>query len=1055
MTPPDLPVSGDAERGLIARMAKNRVTPNLLMITLLVGGFYSTFHIKQEVFPEFDLGRVSVMVPYPGASPAEVEQGIILAVEEGIQGIEGIKELTAKAGEGYGSITAELLADADDEKAYQEIQQAVARIVTFPEDAERPRVTLLAHRREVINLALYGDASEWALRELVEQTRDRLLQQPGITQVDLLGARGYEVRVEIPQERLRSFNLTLEQVARQIASTAIELPGGKIETHGGEILLRINERRSWAAEFERLPIVSTTEGSVVTLAELGRVVDDFEETNRFGSFDGHRAVGLSIYRVGEQTPLGVADAVREALPDVRADLPPGVHLEIVRDRSKIYQQRLELLMRNAAIGLGLVLVLLGLFLEVKVAFWVTVGIPTSFLGAFLILPFMGVTINMVSMFAFIVALGIVVDDAIVAGENIFEYRSRGMGSIQAAIRGAREVMVPVTFSILTNMVAFMPLMFVPGVMGKIWRVIPLVVITVFAISWVEALLILPAHLGHGRRRTRQTDRRGWSAAWRTQSDRFVSWVTGRVYRPFLTLCIRHRLVTISVGIATLVVVVGYVASGRMGLILMPRVESDRAVVTAVLPYGSPIGRVVAARDQVVDALERVAVKHGRDALMIGSVAIVDENEVEITAYLQEPHIRPISTGTLTQEWREELGELPGLQSLRFESDRGGPGSGAAITVELSHRDIKVLDQASTELALALAQFPNVRDVDDGFTPGKPQLDFKLRPEGHILGLTVRSVARQVRSAFYGSEALRQQRGRNEVKVRVTRPVAERASEYDVEQMLIRAPSGRDVPLLQVADLTRGNAYTTISRRDGRRTVTVTANVVPIKGTQRILSTLTDEVLPDLARNHMGLTYNYRGRQARMGDALGALRKGFMLALLVIYILLAIPFRSYAQPAIVMTSIPFAMVGAVMGHLVMDFSLSLMSLMGAVALSGVVVNDALVLIDYANRCRAKKMPADEAIVAAGMRRFRPVILTTLTTFGGLAPMIFETSRQARFMVPMAISLGFGIMFATAVTLVLVPCLYQVVDDLVGDFYRRDRSEPEVALPPGAHPGGELG
>jgi multidrug efflux pump subunit AcrB len=800
-----------------------------------------------------------------------------------------------------------------------------------------------------------------------------------------------------------------------------------VETRGGDILLRVKDRRDWSREFARLPIITTADGSVVTLGEIATVKEGFEDSDRQAFFNGKRSMGMEIYRIGEQTPIGVSDAVRQAMVGIEADLPDGIDWTINNDRSDIYRQRLNLLLKNAAMGLVLVLLVLGLFLEFKLAFWVTMGIPISFLGGLLFLPALGASLNMISLFAFIVALGIVVDDAIVAGENIYEYRQKGMNFAQAAIAGARDVANPIAFSILTNVVAFLPLYFIPGTIGKVWQVIPIVVITVFLVSWIESLVILPAHLAHtsSRPASQLTAR---LHHWQQRFSKLVLRFIKEVYGPSLDFCLRWRALTVALGLATLLLIGGYALSGRIGMILMPRVEADLALVTATLPVGSAADKAVAVQQKLVTAMEEVAEENGGDQLLEGILAEINENRVVIRAYLTKPGIRPLNTTQVAGLWREKVGTLVGLDSLRFESDRGGPGSGAALTVELSHRNITVLDQASAALAARLDEFSNVKDVDDGYTPGKQQFDFRLKPEGQSLGLTAREVARQVRNAFSGAEALKQQRGRNEVTVRVRLPETQRASEYDVENLLIRTPAGTFVPLVDIASVERGRAYTTITRRDARRTVTVSANVEPIGETGQILATLNSTILPQLALDYPGLSYGYEGRQADFKESIQSLFKGFILSMLCIYFLLAIPFKSYSQPLIVMIAIPFGMVGAVLGHLFMGYNLSLMSMMGIIALSGVVVNDSLILIDYANRVRSETGgDAFSAIHAAGTRRFRPIILTTLTTFGGLAPMIFETSRQARFMIPMALSLGFGILFSTAVTLVLVPCLYMIIED----------------------------
>ena len=1008
-------------------MTQNRVTPNLLMIFLLLGGLYSALTIKKEVFPEFELDMVTVSVAYSGSSPEEIEQGIILAVEEAVKSIEGVGEISSTAAEGSGSVTAELLDGADPQEVLQEIKQEIDRITTFPDDAEEPVVALRSMKRDVLQLSFYGDVSDLVLRELGEQVRDRLLLHDDISQVSIVGAKDLEIHVEISQDQLRSYGLSTAAVAAAIRSASVEIPGGEIKTDSNKILLRVTDRRDWAAEFSRIPIITGGDGTVLYLEDIAQVSEGFEDSDRAVTFNGKPTIALDVYRVGAETPVGVSAAVREAMNEIAADLPPGIEWVINRDQSEVYQQRLELLLKNAAIGLGLVLLLLGLFLEVKLAFWVTMGIPISFMGCMLLLPGFDVSINMMSMFAFIVALGIVVDDAIIAGENIYEFRQKSMGRIEAAIQGARDVAIPINFSILTNIAAFLPLLFVPGVMGKIWKVIPIVVITVFVVSLVESLFILPAHLAHSRNNPGNAIIAFISRQQKRVSNGLSVFINS-FYGPVLHWFLRFRYLTVAVGIAALLVTAGYVFSGRIGMILMPRVESDFSVVTATLPYGSPMVKAEEVRDNLVGSLQRVVDQIGDQELVTDVFATIDSNEVEVRAFLVDPEIRPMSTRELTSAWRKETGMMMGLQSLRFEFDRGGPGRGKSLSVELSHRDIDTLDRASADLAARLGEFGQVEDVDDGFNPGKEQLDFSITVEGKSLGLTSSAIAAQVRNNFQGVAALRQQRGRNEVTVLVRLPEAERLSEYDVENMLIQAPNGEFVPLSYVADMERGRAYSIIKRRDGRRTVTVEADIDPIGETGIVRAALDDTILPELARAYPGLSYGYQGRQADMQESIRSLLLGFCGSLLLIYFLLAIPFRSYVQPLIVMSAIPFGVVGAVIGHLVMGYNLSVMSMMGVVALSGVLVNDSLVFIDFANKQLARGLSVYDAIHSAGLRRFRPIILTTLTTFGGLAPMIFETSHQARFMIPMALSLGFGILFSTVIVLVLIPSLMMITDDI---------------------------
>ena len=1033
-------------RGPIAWMAMNPVTANLLMVALLLGGVLTFLNIKQEVFPEFEIDRVDISVAYPGASPEEVEKGIILVIEEGVRGVDGVDEVTSTAAEGGGRVSCELLLGADRQRVYQDIKQEVDRITTLPEDAEEPQVNLATHRHGVVTLVLYGDETEKRLRDLAEQIREELLQDKDITQVDLEGIRDLEITALIANDTLRAYGLTVSDVAGAIDRASVERPAGGVKTDGGEVLLRIRDRRDWGREFENIPILGTTVGRQVRLGELATVRDDFEDTDQFATYNGKQAVLIEVYRIGKQKPLTVAAAAKQMIADLNAKLPAGVRIEVLNDRSDIYRQRAALLTKNGLIGLTLVLALLGAFLDARLAFWVAMGIPISFLGGLILMPALGVTINMISMFAFLIALGIVVDDAIVVGENVYEYHQRGMPFLKAAVIGTREVTMPVVFSVLTNIVAFFPLFWVPGTIGKIWKVIPAVVITVFAISLVECIFILPAHLGHSRRRVR----RGLGRWFYERQQRFGAWflkTVRTVYGPFLDRVLAHRYITCALATCVLIVTIGYIKSGRIGMVPMPRVDADYSIVTAVLPYGSPVQQTRKVRDHLIRTVqalgEEITREDPRHRGQIKGVyaeigrsfrGVSGGHVVEVRTYLTGPDERPVFTREFTEMWRKKAGAIAGLDALQFQSDRGGPGGGASLSLQLSHGNSAELEAACRETTAWLDNFPNVSDVDPGFSAGKTQIDFTILPAGLSLGLTSEDVARQARNAFYGAEALRQQRGRNEIKVRVRLADGERNSEEDISGLLIRTPAGTYVPLSEIAQSARGRSYTSIDRRNGRRVLTVTANVTPYDASERMLKAYIDEKFPELSERHPGLGYGFAGRQEDLREGLAALRTGFIIAILVIYVCLAVPFRSYSQPLIIMTSIPFGIVGAVIGHLIMGYSLSMISMMGVIALSGVVVNDSLVLIDFANRRKQEGMDAHDAMLNAGVRRFRPVMLTTLTTFGGLAPMIFEQSRQARFMIPMALSLGYGILFATAITLIIVPSLYMIIEDAQKLFQR---------------------
>lgn len=1054
-----LPADSPHRRGAIAWMAQHPVASNLLMVALVVGGLLVGRGTKQEVFPAIPADTVMIQVPYPGASPAEVEQGIILAVEEAVRGIDGVKEVSSGASESMGTVAITLLLGADADRALTDVRNAVARVTSFPQEAEEPLISLMEPQRQVISVIFYGDQPEQVLHAMADRARDTLLAGKDVTRIDLTGVRAREVAVEIPRDRLRELGLTLPEVARRIRAAAVEVPGGGVKTRQGELLLRTDERRDYAQQFGDIPVAVSADGNPLLLRDVAVLRDGYAEVDTETRFNGKPAAVLKVYRVGDQTPISVADAVHAFVDDVRGTLPPGVEVATWFDWSVIYRQRIGLLVRNGLMGLALVLVVLGLFLHLRLAFWVTLGIPISFCGSLLLLPGLDVSINMVTLFAFIVTLGMVVDDAIIVGENIHEWRGRGISRLEAAIRGAREVGTPVIFAILTTIAAFTPLLFVPGTVGKIFRMIPLIVISVLLLSLVESLWILPAHLAHeAKAPERGVGRLLWGAArllalplqpflWvferlRRVTTAGLAWFIEGPFARAVTVCLSFRYAAVAFGVACLAVAFALIAGGHIGRSNMPRIDSDRITAAATLPFGAPLADTRAVQEQLVAAAERVlASQEGDISLGIystlgqpmerggpvgGGIRAGGSHLAGVQVYLVPSDQRSIGGREFSARWRKEIGEISGLENLSFDFTIG-MGGGKPIDVELQHTDLGVLEHAAGELATALRGYSYARDVDDGFQLGKPQLSFRVRPEAQALGLTSADLTAQVRGSFFGAEALRQQRARDEVRVMVRLPLEERSSEYDLEVMTVRAPTGAELPLHEAATPARGHAYTAIGRVDGRRVVRVTGDVLEGKG-DLVLDALQKDHLPGLVARFPGLQWSFKGEREEQEETGSALGRGMLMALLAIYSLLAIPFRSYIQPLVVMSAIPFGLIGALIGHYLMGFNISNISLMGLVALSGVVVNDSLVLIDAANRFRLEGQRPFAAIKAAAMRRFRPILLTSLTTFGGLTPMIFETSVQAKFLIPMAVSLGFGVLFATVIILLLVPALYLIIEDL---------------------------
>ncbi len=1029
-------------------MANNHVAANLLMLVFIVGGLILGVSIRQEVFPDISLDRIQVRVAYPGAGPEEVEEGIILNIEENLTGVDGIKQLKSLAAEGYGVVTAEITTDADIDLVLQDIKSEVDRIINFPQDAEKPVVSKVLNRREVISVVVYGQLPERSLRELAEQVRDELLLYPGITQVDLGGVRPYEIAIEVDETNLRRYGLTFDQIARRVRQASLDLPGGTIRTMNGEILVRTKERRYVGDEYGAIVLLTTPDGTEVTLDDIATIRDGFAETDQFGLFDKHPAAMVKVYRVGDQKPTEISDTVKAFVEARQKQLPESVRLATWNDNSELFKSRKDLLVKNALIGLVLVFIILGLFLEIRLALWVMLGIPISFCGALLFMPAMDVSINMISLFAFIMALGIVVDDAIVVGENIYEQRQSGKPYLQAAVDGATEVAQPVVFAILTSVTAFLPLLFTAGVMGKFIMVIPAIVITILLVSLVECLFILPAHLAIGQRR--ETPGRLLGALERLRrrfGSRLQQFIEGP-YRRLLMACLDYRYVSLAVAVGILLVAgVGLVGGGIVKFRFMPEVDGDVIQVALELTPGTPVEVTLQVQERIVSAGLEVIAELDRDvpegtSLMrhiyadvgtatadkgpAGSFSSTGGNLANISMFLTPSEKRSVLAADIANLWRERVGGIAGVEALSFTSSL--IHLGANIDIQLAHKDFSTLDKAAERLKTVIATYPGIGDITDNYTIGKREVKARLKAEARTLGLTEEELGRQLRGAFYGSEALRLQRGRNEVKVLVRYPEEHRQHFWNLETMRIRFPGG-EIPLSQAAALEESRGFSKINRTDRKRVVNVTAAVdARLANVEELLVEIQAKDLPRLMRDYPGLSYDMEGEDKNRRESMESIAKGFQLVLIVIFALLAIPFRSYSQPLLIMAAIPFGVVGAILGHLLMGFDLSILSMFGIVALTGVVINDSLLLIDYVNRRRIMGLPVADAIMEAGQRRFRPILLTSLTTFFGLMPMILETSVQAKFLVPMAISLAFGILFATGITLLLIPAFYLVLEDV---------------------------
>jgi len=1047
------------KKGILGWFATNHVAANLLMFLIIISGFLTIFSTKLEIFPHLSLDTITITVPYLGAPPADVEQGVNIRIEEAIAGVEGIKRMTSYANEGSGMVVVEVSEYADTSTVLDDIKAQVGQIITFPEETEKPIISEIKTIDPVITIVVYGDVSEKVLRELASTVRDDLTSMEIISQVAIAGVRPYEISIEVSEKTLRRYGLSFDRVAQVVRESSLDIPGGTVKTQGGEILVRTKGQKYYGSEFEKIVILAREDGTNIQLRDIAEVKDSFEDVSLTSRFDGKPAAYIQVSRIGEQDTLDIANAVKKYVDEKEAQLPAGVSFALWEDNSKILQQRISLLTRNAYLGLILVFLCLTFFTNLRLAFWTTLGIPISFLGAFWVMPLFDVSINMISLFAFIMSLGIVVDDAIVVGENIFTYRRQGMTRVEAAIKGVREMAMPVVLAVLTTNFAFLPLAYTTGIMGKILRVLPVVVISVLSFSLIEALLILPAHLS-GRKVvkdnfvTRFTDKLN---AW--TSRRLETFVNGK-FADWVFRAVKWRYVTLTSGLSIFLITIGLVIGGYIKFSFFDPVEADNIMAVLKMPQGTPfketqeiITRIEETGLQLVQQIDKE--RPGQPSIMkhiavtVGDTPSMNRNRGPASAesmskaesHLAEVNIEllsaeergNISSKKMKDDWRQLVGEIPGVSSLKFISEIASAGE--PINIELLHEDFEVLLPAVENLKDSYRQYTGVTDISDSFESGKTEMRLELTDVGRSAGLTLGNLAKQVRQGFYGEEVQRIQRGRDDIRVMVRYPESKRRSLGDVENMRIRLPDGTELPFKTVAQVKYGEGYSTIKRVDRWRAINVTADVdTAAANSKEINDDLAKNVLPDLMQKYPGLRYRYAGEVRERNESLGSLKGNFIVALLAIYGLLAIQFKSYAQPMIVMSAIPFGIVGAVWGHIFMSavfmttFNLSILSMFGIVALSGVVVNDSLIMIDLINRERTNGVKLTHVLRDCATRRFRPILLTTLTTFFGLAPMLVERSLQARFLIPMAISLAFGVMFATLITLFLVPSLYMILEDI---------------------------
>lgn len=1043
--PPEQPSKEIMEqRGVVAFMARNGVAANLLMIFLFVAGIASYQTIVQEVFAENSLDTIQVSVAYPGATPDEVEESIVQKIEEAVEAVENVKEIKSNAAENIGTVSIELELGTDIDRALDDIKAEIDQIQSFPDDAEEPSVRELTSRQSVVRIAIFGDVSENALKETAYRLEDALAALPEISFVDTSSIRDYEVSIEVPQDTLQAFGLSLNDISRTVAASSLDSPAGSIDTDSEEVRVRTIGQNYNQQNFEDIVLVSNENGAMVRLGQIANIRDEFEDSDLVSLYNGKPVAFVEVFRTSDERVLDVSRATRDYLEtEFTQSLPEGISYAIWSDDSELLNDRLSLLLKNAAIGLLLVLLALTLFLDIRLAAWTALGIGVTFVGAIFLLDLAGSSINMFSLFGFILALGLVVDDAIVVGESVYARRESGRTGLGAAIGGARRVTVPVIFAVLTTVAAFSPLFAIGGIMGKILADIPLVVVAVLFLSLVESLLILPNHLSHlpaPGTPTRSPVTRFFERVQAKVDVYYQAFVNGPLDRA-VRYSVRMPFVILAGSIALLIVIGSLVPAGIIKNSFFPAIEAD--VVTANLEM--PAGTTIAETEKIARLIEQ----RGRETYAKFEEQKDDDEPSPLRGIFTLVGQAPRSTGPSFESggfssniasvqfsfipgdqrelasrdfenaWRETVGTIVEARSLVFASDL--ISIGAPVDVQISDPDPAVVEAAATKLMERLNRFAGVFDIESDQDQGLKEIQLRLKPEARSLGVTLQDVALQVRAAFFGSEALRVQRGQEDMRVYIRLPEEERNSIVDVERFRVRVPGG-EVPLATLADVSFGQAPSIIRRTDGRRITTVTAdldnNVVT---SQEIANALTDEIMPELQADYPQLLYSFGGEQQEQQDSFGDLGLAFLAALLMIYALLAIPFRSYVQPLIIMAVIPFGIIGALIGHLVLGLPLGVLSMFGIIALSGVIVNGSLILIDFINENLRDGMAIEEAIISAAKSRFRPIMLTSLTTFLGVAPITFETSLQAQFLIPMSASLGFGVLFGAIILQLLIPAL----------------------------------
>lgn len=1041
-------MSTTKEGGLIAWFTRNHVAANLMMLAIIVGGFYSLMRIQREMLPEINTNIISVQLTYPGAAPQEVETGIIDKVEEVLESVDGLKQVLATAGEGGGSFSIQVQSGYDVGEVLDQVKMQIDSVSSFPDSMEKPVIYRQKFSSDVLWISVYGDADNFTLKEFVKELSDDIKINTSASRINIYGSNEYEISIEVSDFKLRKYGLTFDQVVAAVQASSIDLPSGFIKTVSGDILVRTKGIAESQVDFEDIVLLTRTDGTYITIGDIAMVKDGFIEDEGFARFDGKPTMSLNVKAVGDEDVLQIAGEIKSYIAERRKELPPSLDIAVWADSSYYLEDRLDLMTENIIYGAGLVFIILAMFLHLRVAFWVMLGIPICFLGSILLMkmPMFDISINMVSLFAFILVLGIVVDDAIIIGESAFsdvekldltgepDVEREERAILEAAvISGANRVAVPATFGVLTTIAAFAPMVMVGGPLSVLWKSIAWVVIFCLAFSLIESKFILPAHLA--QMKIQRKAKRGYFSFLddiRGAISRWLTHVIHNHYKPFLKKVIEYRYATLSVFIMSIVLMFVAMMTNHIATQQVPNLPSDFVQASIEMHEGAGVKQTEKALDELELALNRVDAKLVKDTgkHIVSHTVLFNEGDSggQLITELTKEEDSPIDAFELVRRWREETKTVPGVKRFSFSASSDENG-GEAVEFQLSSESLLQLKAATEALKEELTYYPGVHDVESNLTGAKNEVVLAIKPEGELIGLTLSDIARQVRNGFYGAEAQRIQRDGEEIKVMIRYPKAERVSLGDLEKIRLRGPDGQEIPFDSVAAYVVQPGIESIIRVDGRRSAILSATVDTEKMSSDLLvRTVEEDVLPDIESDYPSVTVEKSGATKENQKTFAELMAASFVVLLAIYALLAVPLRSYSQPLIIMSVIPFGIIGAVIGHMILGMPVNIMSGFGIVALSGVVVNDSILMVEFVNRAREQGIAIKDAIIDSGTKRFRAIILTSLTTFIGLVPILFEDNLQAKIMIPMAVSLAFGILFATLITLILIPCLYAILEDI---------------------------